>query len=149
MRRWMRVALFPCFGAGVALLACAHEPNNEVAQPEAAVGAPTNITAASPSNRAITNDVAEDQFATASCDHESMCQHIGKDRAFTTRDRCSDAMRAKASVAIGPADCPSGIDNRALRACVDRVSAATCDEVNTSPFTDPACSPSSLCIGYH
>jgi hypothetical protein len=67
-----------------------------------------------------------DQIASARCDHEEKCEHVGTGRKYATRDVCQTQLRSDTMGDLNAQKCPRGLDKDAVDRCVSAIRQESC-----------------------
>jgi Family of unknown function (DUF6184) len=67
-----------------------------------------------------------DKIASARCDHEDKCEHVGTGRKFATRDVCQTQLRSDTMGDLNAQKCPRGLDKEAIDRCVAAINQESC-----------------------
>lgn len=87
----------------------------------------TTVTGASlPS---VANNIAVTRLAEARCPREVTCNNIGADRRYASNDVCALKIRTEMKDDLDTTDCPGGVAQKELDACVASIKAESCDNV--------------------
>ena len=90
----------------------------------------------------VPSDIAREQLAQARCEHERKCEHIDE----TYLSECIAQEQAELQPRVGPRACPGGIDDAALRDCLDWTAhRASCDDEREGAKRRELCNPAKLC----
>ena len=137
MSAWNRGRAVVFVGAVAALAACRRSVP-ETGDPGERVGT-TTLTGALVY---VPSDIAREQLAQARCEQRRRCEHI--DDAYLSE--CIAQAQADLAPRVGPRACPAGIDERALRACLDWTAyRAECDDEHDRARCEALCDPAKLC----
>ncbi len=91
----------------------------------------------------VPGDIAREQVAQARCERHRRCEHIDD----TYLSECIAQAQAELQGRLGRAACPGGVDERALRNCVDfTMYRASCDDEHDRAKREALCAPSMLCV---
>lgn len=119
----------------VVLTSCTHAVTS-------APGAPTVLT----STRMIMNDDAAMILTKARCHRESTCDNVGPFRRFTDRNACLQELFPDADEVVRPEECPAGVDEAKLSACVSDVLDEMCMTPRATAGEPASCRRSELCV---
>ena len=67
-----------------------------------------------------------ERLATARCSREQTCDNIGGGRKYASHRVCMEQLRGGIENDLNPYQCPGGIDELAVQACLSAVSAEEC-----------------------
>ncbi len=71
------------------------------------------------------------KLADATCKHAVNCNEIGGDRAYASLDACISDNRSKVEDDLGVANCPHGIDESRVEACLSQVVTESCSDLTS------------------
>jgi hypothetical protein len=117
------------------LTACSHEE-----RPTEHSGAPAASAPARELNSAV-NDVAD-----ARCDLEQRCNNIGAGQSFDNREACETKMHGSVADELNTKDCPNGVDESKLSACLSQLRSEECGDPMDSMSRWAACRQGELCL---
>lgn len=115
--------------------ACSHED-----RPAEHGGAPAASAPARELNGAV-NDVAD-----ARCDFEQRCDHIGAGQSFENREACETKMRGSIADDLNTKDCPNGVADSKLSACLSQLRSEECGDPMDTMSRWAACRQGELCL---
>jgi hypothetical protein len=87
-----------------------------------------------------------ERIANATCDREQSCGTIGPGGYFESREQCMKTMRDKLDVTLGVAQCPSGLDLKAVESCLASLEANECAQPGDAITRAARCPPADLCM---
>lgn len=119
------------------LFACSHENR------EPRSSTVTTVTAAP---AAVGNNNAVARVADARCAREARCDNVGADKKYTSTEACGQKLRADMKDDLNAKDCPGGVSQKDLDACLSAIKAETCGNVLDSIERVAACRTSALCV---
>lgn len=114
--------------------ACSHEE-----RPSEHNGIPGASAPARELSSAV-NDVAD-----ARCDLEQRCNNIGAGQSFENREACETKMHGSLADDLNTKDCPNGVDNSKLSACLSQLRSEECGDPMDSMSRWAACRQGELC----
>lgn len=88
---------------------------------------------------------ATESIAEARCARESRCENIGPDKKYTTMEDCMIRIREEWSGELSERQCPAGIDQRGLQACLDGVRQEECGNPFDTLSRVTACTTGEIC----
>ena len=109
------VRSFPVALALLGMSACSHE-----AKPTE--HSPTASAPARELSRAV------DDLTGARCDLEERCNHIGSGQTYDNREACETKLHGSISDDLNTSDCPHGIADAKLDACLHDIKAEACGD---------------------
>jgi hypothetical protein len=115
--------------------ACSHEE-----RPTEHSGAPAASAPARELSSAV-NDVAD-----ARCDFEQRCDHIGAGQSFDDREACETKMHGSIADELNTKDCPNGVADSKLSACLSQLRSEKCGDPMDSMSRWAACRQGELCL---
>jgi hypothetical protein len=71
---------------------------------------------------------AVDDLTDARCDLEERCKHIGADETYDNREACETKLHGSISDDLNTSDCPHGIADAKLTACLNEIKAEDCGD---------------------
>jgi hypothetical protein len=86
---------------------------------------------------------ATGDIATARCDHEQRCNHIGSDMRYSDREHCMNVMRSEARDNLN--QCHAGLDDGDVRECLTQIANQDCSGVFAGLAEYKACQMDDLC----
>jgi len=125
--------VMPALCAAV-LFACNHERDQ----------GSTTVTGASAAS--VPNARAVSQIADRQCAREVVCNNIGADRRYVSRDACVQKTNADTMSDLNVNDCPAGISQEGLDACVAAITAQSCNNIIDKLERVAACRTGALCL---
>jgi len=125
--RYVTASILLMFGAFVN---CGREQSPEPLTPAAA-------TAPGVSN-------AVEGIASARCDREQSCGHVGATQKYASRNHCMSVMRADAKDSLS--DCRQGIDSKDLDQCLVDIRNEDCGSVLDKLERWKSCHADDLCL---
>jgi hypothetical protein len=99
----------------IAVVACAGEEKRE---PETAM---TPASSATQGNDRSIQAITEER-----CQRESRCGNVGADETYASEDDCRRELNQKGYDSLGADECPSGVHQPALQACLASIRAEDC-----------------------
>lgn len=124
-------------GSLLALAACRRSPS-DAGDPRERVGT-TTLTGAVVY---VPSDIAREQVAQARCEQQRRCEHI-EDSYLS---ECIAQAQAELQARVSPKACPRGVDEPALRVCLDWTAHdASCDDERDRAKRKELCDPAKLC----
>lgn len=94
----------------------------------------------------VANASAIDRIVAARCAREAACNNVGADKRFTSRDVCSQKLKADMRDDLNAKDCPSGIDQKELNECLEEIKNENCNNPIDMIGRLAACRESDLCL---
>ena len=121
-----------------------HEVDSRVAQEEkrqmlAALRLPRQVSRTS-------NALAVLSVATARCDRELKCKNIGPNEKYASTDDCIDTLQKDKVPGVNAKDCPGGVSEKDLTACLQAIRDENCGKSLDSVSQHSACRASALCL---
>ena len=94
----------------------------------------------------VPTDIAREQLAQARCQHASQCEGVGEGKRYSDLSDCTVRVQRELQLELGRTECPSGVDEIALRRCVDLTANAGCsDDPATSARREAVCAVDRIC----
>lgn len=135
----MKLSLALAFAGAAALVACAHEQpavNTASSSMPATTQQGYGVTSMQPS---ATPGVAEpvyagdeatvaERLATARCDHEEHCGHVGAGRAFATLFDCVAQVRSGMTAELAGYGCPGALASAGVNQCMSTLTVESCQQ---------------------
>jgi hypothetical protein len=110
------------------------------------VPAPLTDPQPQPNAQAAADNRVIEKIAAATCDREQSCGTIGPSAYFPTREECLRTVREKNQKTLNPSQCPNGIEQKAVDACLASLDANQCAQPGDSIDRAARCPPKDLCI---
>lgn len=104
----------------------------------------TTVTGANVAS--VDNVSASNRIADARCKRASSCDNVGAGKHYVSSEACSQKLRAETSSNLNDNDCPGGIAQKGLDACLAAIDADTCGNVLDHLERVTACRSSALCL---
>lgn len=95
---------------------------------------------------AVGNEAAIDRIVAARCAREAACNNVGADKRFTSRDVCSQKIKADMRDDLNAKECPRGIDQKELNECLQEIQNENCNNPIDMIGRLAACRTSDLCL---
>ena len=88
------------------------------------------------------------RIASARCEREVRCNHVGVKQKYPTRAECVILMQDDKRDEINEKDCPGGLDKKQLNACLVAIRDESCGNALDAINRLVACRASSICLKY-
>jgi hypothetical protein len=95
---------------------------------------------------AVGNEAAIDRIVAARCAREATCNNVGADKHYTSRDVCSQKIKADMRDDLSANDCPRGIDQKELNECLESIQKEDCNNPIDAISRLAACRTGDLCL---
>jgi hypothetical protein len=95
---------------------------------------------------AVGNENAIERIVAARCAREAACNNVGADKRFTSRDLCTQKIKADMRDDLNAKDCPRGIDQKELNECLVEIKNEDCNNPIDMIGRLAACRTSDLCL---
>lgn len=92
----------------------------------------------------VPSDIAREQIAQARCAHAMSCEQVGEGKRYGDLSRCTVQVQLELQSELGNKQCPAGVDEIALRECVDRTAHSTCND-DAEASASEACTVAKVC----
>ena len=93
----------------------------------------------------VPNDIAREQLAQARCEHAMKCEDVGEGKRYRDPSECTVRVQVELQPRLDRAECPTGVDELALRACVEATAREACGDDGAGARRSAACAPEKLC----
>lgn len=121
---------------GAALGACSHSE-----RPAAHAQTPPAASAPAQEVKSAVNDIVS-----ARCDLEQRCNNVAPGQKFDSRDMCESKLHGATADDLNTKDCPLGVDQGKLSACLSDIKAENCGSPLDSLSRWNACRTGQICI---
>ena len=129
----LTVRVLPIVLALLGSAACSHE-GRPAASSTDAVSAPARELGS-----------AVDDLTDARCDLEQRCNHVGTDQTYADREACESKLHGSISDDLNTSDCPHGIADSKLSACLNEIKAEECGDPIDAMSRWNSCRKGAIC----
>ena len=92
----------------------------------------------------VPSDIAREQLAQARCERATKCEQVGEGKTYLDLSDCTVRVQVELQPRLGREECPAGVDELALRDCVDTTAHGECGR-DADAKRDVACAAEKLC----
>jgi hypothetical protein len=86
------------------------------------------------------------RIAGARCDRSIVCDQVGMNKRFETRDACAQGETNRTRNDLRAAECANGVEEKRLRSCLDALSKQDCAKLMSSVDAMDECKTAALCL---
>lgn len=127
--------------ASCALIGCTRDRGSADSPPAVVRSAPTAVGGGPPASEPPPVQSAIDRLGEARCARDARCGLIGPEGGYDTMQQCRDADLMSRLDALDPQNCPKGIREDLIEACVQTMANEPCQ----STLSAAQCTVASLC----
>jgi hypothetical protein len=105
----------------------------------------TDVTGGGMQTTPVRYEMAMARIVGGHCDREVVCNQVGPNKRFASRDVCAREHGQRVQDEIKRTDCANDIDTNKLQACLTSVAQQDCSRLNASLQNVDACKSATLC----
>jgi hypothetical protein len=128
-----------------ALFACTFACKKDEPATTTTTSAVTTATGSTTETGAIRYVTAMARISGKRCDREDACDPFGTGKRHPSRWDCDHAELARAQNELRSSDCPNGVDDPALHACLESIATRDCTLLGDSLQAIEPCTTEALC----
>jgi hypothetical protein len=150
----LRLSLALALASAVALVACQHERAAANVPPSSATPSTPGVTSMQSSESAASaadfpyagdEETAADRLATARCDHEEHCEHVGTGLAFATLYECVSRVRASLTAELEDFGCHGTLASAGVEQCMSTIIGESCQQPSNDLAHLSQCRSAAVC----